>query len=270
MLIDNLFGVIRRVTAQPAIAGEPYGMHSFNASVGDLGRVSRWAPDVLGSGVNFDADRARHAAIGEAVERYCGNMVTTVDRRTTIAELRREGVPFFDPTRVPVFTAEQFRRPGFPFSPLADDVVLPWVSGIDLGNGGRATLLPAPAVYLNYYRGSGDPTGAQRRFPVLLPGIAAGPTFDGAVRSALLEIIERDATVLWWVGRQPAQVVDFPAGHLVRELTSAGLDPAVRLWWLRLSSEFPVPTLACVLVDDKLGVLAVGLATRTDVDGGAF
>lgn len=265
MLIDEKLGVIRQVRSAPPGPGEPDALRMYNAIVNDIGRVSRWQPDTNGSGMNFDADLARHAAVGEAVERYCGNMVTRIDERASIRELRAGGRSFMDPTRVPQFTPEQHDRAGFPFTPLDEDVTIPWVLG-EQRSDRSPVLLPAPLVYLNYYRGSGDPTGANRRFPVMLPGIAAGATYEKALRSALLEIIERDTTALWWIARLEATELRFPSSHPVRQLTSIGTDPAIRLWWLLLPSQFGTPTVACVLQDDALGCLAVGFATRDDVD----
>ncbi|MEV6850385.1 YcaO-like family protein [Actinoplanes sp. NPDC051411] len=264
MLIDELFGVVRRVTPLRAAPGDPDGLVGYSASVGDLGRVSRWMPDVVGSGLTFDAEKSRAAAIGEAVERYCGNVVTTVHRRADLRTLRAERAVFLDPAAAPLFTAEQYARPAFPLRPITEDVVVPWVRGTELTAGNRPALMPAPLTYLNYYRGSGDPTGAERRFPVLLPGIAAGPSLAFAIRSALLEVIERDATALWWLGREPAREIVFPAGHPVPEQALAGCHPGTRLWWLLLPSDFDVPTIACALTDDETTVLAVGFATRPD------
>lgn len=265
MLVDELFGVVRRVTPLRPVPGDPSGLVGYSAGVGDLGRVSRWMPDVVGSGLSFDAGQSRAAAIGEAVERYCGNMVTTVHRRADLRTLRAEQADFLDPAAAPLFTPEQYARASFPLRRLTEDVPVPWVRGVELTAADRPALVPAPLAYLNYYRGSGDPAGAERRFPVLLPGIAAGSSWAFAVRSALLEVIERDSTALWWLGRKPAVRINFPPGHPVLQKALTGCRPGTELWWLLLPSDFDVPTVACVLTDGSLAVLAVGFATRPDV-----
>ena len=89
-----------------------------------------------------------------------------------------------------------------------------WVSGKPLhtisihSSGGHDVLLPADWCLRRA-------TGQQRLRPrtALSVGVAAGPTFDWAASRALLELVERDAASLWWIGgrRGKAVPLDHPA-----------------------------------------------------------
>jgi ribosomal protein S12 methylthiotransferase accessory factor len=88
---------------------------------------------------------------------------------------------------------------------------------------------------------------------------------EGAMRHALLELIERDAACLWWRGGQRGHAVD------VRDATEAGvLLSALRRdrhergsWLLDITTEFNVPVVVAISAQpDGFGVVC-GLASRS-------
>ena len=106
----------------------------------------------------------------------------------------------------------------------------------------------------------------KRSFPVLLPGIAAGATWEAACRSALLEVIERDATMIWWVAGLDALELRVSEPDRVFEIVTAGTDDAIELRWFLVPSDFEARTVACLLMDRRNGFLVLGFATRPRVD----
>jgi ribosomal protein S12 methylthiotransferase accessory factor len=154
-----------------------------------------------GGGVAPRANRARAAAIGEALERYSGAFVPGAKlRRTTAAALGASAVP---PERFALFHPRQHELPAFPFVPFTRDLPLHFVAGWSLWDGSPAWL-PAQLVYLR----SPDPPTSAIGFPTS-NGLACGATRDEAVLAGLLELAERDAVMLAWNNRLSLALLDW-------------------------------------------------------------
>ena len=82
----------------------------------------------------------------------------------------------------------------------------------------------------------------------------------------LLELVERDAASLWWIGGQRARPVaaDSPAmAEAVRLLANLRQGNRERTTWLLdITSDLGIPALAAVSVDGTGRTLACGLAAR--------
>ena len=137
---------------------------------------------------------------------------------------------------------------------------LDWVSAICLGNR-TPVLLPAdlslrrlPEVRKLYPRSA------------LSTGCAAGASREAATLRALLELIERDAASLWWVGgRRPRPVcLENPAIRSASELLAALREGQQmrRAWLIDITTEFEIPCLAALSVEADGRGLACGLAAR--------
>jgi ribosomal protein S12 methylthiotransferase accessory factor len=101
----------------------------------------------------------------------------------------------------------------------------------------------------------------------LSTGCAAGAGFEAAAARALLELVERDAVALWWIGGRRA-------GPLAAE--GAAMAEAVRLlgvlrgdggtgrasWLLDLTTDLAIPCVAALSVDASGKGLACGFAAR--------
>ena len=260
-LVDAFVGPLLTTVSLPAHADEPPGIASAVTLTGQLGRFTRWHPDVSGSGLSFSEASARGASLGEAVERYCGNYLPR--RRLTYAtenELGRAGRPYVSLARFCPFTREQQAAATWPFATHIGERSLPWVEASILGEEQATTLLPAEAVFLGLARF----TGQQSHIPVPLAGIAAHTSREAATTAALLELIERDASMLWWHGGLPArQLVGLP--RALQEQLEQGVPQAIRQWYLLLSTDMPSFTVAGCLHDREHDILVLGLATRTSL-----
>ncbi|WFU16563.1 YcaO-like family protein [Bradyrhizobium sp. CB3481] len=152
---------------------------------------------------------------------------------------------------------------------------LAWVSGklfdtnfnADRG-GGRDVLLPADWCLRRA-------PGQQRLRPrtALSVGVAAGPTFDWAASRALLELIERDAASLWWIGGRRGRDVplDHPATTEIRQLIGTlRQDSRDRTSWvLDLTTDIGIPVIAALSCDADGKLLAYGLAARLSLEDAA-
>jgi ribosomal protein S12 methylthiotransferase accessory factor len=101
-------------------------------------------------------------------------------------------------------------------------------------------------------------------------GCAAGPSFEAAASRALLELIERDAASLWWIGGQrprPLAVDGQAMNEGVRLLGSLRQNSRRRAsWLLDITSDFEVPCVAAVSVDADGRGFACGLAARLSLE----
>lgn len=100
----------------------------------------------------------------------------------------------------------------------------------------------------------------------LSTGVAAGPTFEAAALRAILELIERDAVALWWIGGRRARAPTLDAA-LVREahdvLSSLRQGNQDRVSWiLDLTSDLHVPVMAALSVCPDGRGLACGFGAR--------
>jgi ribosomal protein S12 methylthiotransferase accessory factor len=138
------------------------------------------------------ASHSRAAAIGEAVERYCGTYVPEESLVLSTAAALGAAVP---PERFALFHPAQTAAPGFPFDAYRPDTPLRFVRALSLVDDGVA-FLPAQLVYL-------APPGSDETAIAYATsnGLASGASFEEAVLRALLELVERDAVMLAWKNR---------------------------------------------------------------------
>lgn len=135
-----------------------------------------------------------------------------------------------------------------------------WVPARMLGDNSE-TLLPADWCLRRAEQGPLRQAGT-----MLSTGVAAGRTFEGAAVNALLELIERDAAALWWIGGRCGRplALDDPAAH-----AAAGLLATLRAgtahrstWLLDITTDLGIPSIAALSVNDRGFGLCCGLAAR--------
>jgi ribosomal protein S12 methylthiotransferase accessory factor len=258
LLVDPRLGLLTAVIRQPPQAGVPAAWIGYGAHVAATERYAPYTVDRYGFGASLDdADRARRAAVGEAVERYCGNIVPDDLPIASYNQLRADGRAAVDPADLALYSAAQYALPGFPFTPFTRDLPVAWATGTDLHTG-EERLVPASLSYLNYY------VGVRREQPATnalsYSGIATGTDRRHAERFALEELFERDATTLWWSSGADAPVVS--DGHRVADLLDDAAASTVLL--RRVPSEFGVPVMTAFLTDRERQVIAFGSACRAD------
>lgn len=101
----------------------------------------------------------------------------------------------------------------------------------------------------------------------LSTGAAAGPSWEGAALRAILELIERDAAALWWIGgaRGRHAALEAPVhsecARLIAELRQSGWER--RTWLLDITTDLGIPVCAALSIDGNGRGLACGLAARS-------
>ena len=149
---------------------------------------------------------------------------------------------------------------------LPDDAPIPWVEGVDLMSG-EALWAPYEIVHAAYTE---PPQPGSGRFFASTNGLASGNTRIEALVHAMTEVIERDATTLWYfaddAAREASRVdigtVDDPACRgLLDRFAAAGL--AVGVW--ETTSDVGVPSYFAWIMEREDGI---GGAARSAVGQG--
>ncbi|MFJ1730846.1 YcaO-like family protein [Streptomyces sp. NPDC088254] len=198
------------------------------------------------------------AAAAEGLERY---YAITYSRTAPYRRGRWSDHPddSVHPREWSPYSPAQYAEPDFPFRPMTTETDLRWYPGQELLTG-EEVWLPGPAVCFPYLR-----TKAEER---VLPGVTTGLAFGlgprMAARSALWEVVERDALVLAWHWQLPVRRIDAGTG-LCRELAQAArLDDRYAVDAFDITSDLGVP--ACMVIvrvrGSKGPILAAGSAAR--------
>ncbi|SFW83922.1 YcaO-like family protein [Amycolatopsis australiensis] len=257
LLVDDRTGIVTAVHDLPAAPGMPARLKVCAVDVADMRRVTGWPNDRQAFGTSWhDFELASASAVGEAVERYCGSWLPPDReiRHDSFARLSRDGVPALDPRRLNLYSPRQYRSAGFPFTPLTTDSECAWVEGFSHTTG-EAVWVPACLVSQ-----APEPTGARFTDP-LIAGLAAGTSEEHAVTSGLEEVLERDATMIWWANTPRLRRLPVPAE--IRALV-ADTTETYDVTLIPLDNEFGVPVVAAAVLDRVRRWLSIGFAARPD------
>jgi len=267
-LIDSRTGVITSVTRQPRRPGDPRAFVAYAARVAAVGSVSDGAADPYAFGASLGKpERAWWAAVGEAVERYCGN---AMPRRIPVAsyrELRDRGIKAVDPASLALYSAQQYAAAGFPFVPFTQDLPTQWVTATDLASADEVRV-PASLVYLNPYR-QADCTAPRTNF-MIYAGIAAGSTRVQAQQYAVEELIERDAVTIWWHSGIPARGIPLDIHPSLCSLLADPVLDQLTFTLLEIPSPFGIPVVGALVEDPTHQIVAFGSACRATPEEAAL
>lgn len=269
LLLDPRFGVVLGLQRREHPPELPPALVSFTASVCDSRWLGPWQGDRVSLGTAWhDPEPARRAAIGEAVERYCGNFVPGSLRRASYRDLAAAGEAALDPAELILYSDRQYAAKGFPFVPFTHDLPVLWTGGEDMSTG-ETLWIPASLVYINYYLG---PRAAEPRTNfVMYAGVAAGPSREAAERSALEELIERDATMIWWLSGSPAPGIGLDGEPALRSaLATPGDGAGVSYRLIEIRNPFGIPVIGALIQDERLGIVGLGVACRPDPEAAAL
>jgi YcaO-like protein with predicted kinase domain len=193
----------------------------------------------VAQGKGLDLAAAQASGLMESVESYHAEHLTLPLKLATYEELRYTH-QVVDPTQLP-------RPAGGLFHP---HLVLPWIAGYDLLRD-APVWVPYEMVHLNYTVAMRQSTPA---FFASSNGLASGNHLLEAISHAICEVVERDATTLWYLSDPTAQAatridpatVDDPACRVVLDkFARAGI--AVGIW--EITSDIGLPAFLCRIVD---------------------
>ncbi len=135
-----------------------------------------------------------------------------------------------------------------------------WTGAADATNGGIARLPADLCLRRPPSRRRIDRVGA------LSSGVAAGTNLEAAGLRAVLELCERHAAAMWWLGGRPPKrfALDHPAtaaaAELIERLRQG--EAARRTLLLDITTDNGVPAVAAISVDQDGRGMACGLSSR--------
>jgi ribosomal protein S12 methylthiotransferase accessory factor len=151
---------------------------------------------VSGAGVGLNEDDCQLPALVEALERYCTCIYTQPQLVwATADELGRDSL---DLDTIPRCSTTELAHPACPLLAPDRKSRIRWVRGVSLHDG-RLVYIPAVMVYL--YVGYANP--AERIWIQISTGCAGHISYERALLSAILEVIERDALTITWLQKLP-------------------------------------------------------------------
>ncbi len=269
LLVDPRYGLIRSITPHPHGPEIPAALVSLTATVSNTQLLGPWNGDRAALGAAFfDSEPARRAAIGEAVERYCGNFIPRGLRKASYLDLAAAGETALHPEELVLYSESQYAAEGFPFVRLGPALSVYWAEARDLSSG-QEILVPASLVYINFYVGrlAEEPL---TNF-VIYSGIAAGAGREAAERSALEELIERDATMIWWLSGSPVTELDAAGSPVVRAALAAREDDgALSYRLIQIPTVFEIPVVGALIQDRRNQIVALGVACRPEPTAAAL
>jgi ribosomal protein S12 methylthiotransferase accessory factor len=168
---------------------------------------------------------------------------------------------YVSPLDFVLFSEDQYRQPGFPFSRFDPTSVIGWTLSQRLSDGAEV-LLPASLVYMAY-----QVDQPHELFnDVYSTGLAIGPDPESAAATALRETIERDSFALHWATRTPPlcipteRLIHLITPELARLLTTPGVDVSVG----DMTTELGIPSLLVVVRPHHLPGIALGACSHPD------
>ncbi|WP_218040901.1 YcaO-like family protein [Acrocarpospora macrocephala] len=247
-LVDPRLGVITKVVREPSAVPSCV---IYRAYVADTRTFAPWPADrVAGGAALADPARARAAAIGEAVERYCGNAPPKATARAAYLDLPNA----VDPEEFALYSADQYAARGFPFVPMSRELVQDWISGRDLATG-DPVCVPSALVLLN-----------RRREPYtnfqMSAGIAAGRGCAAAEEAALNELYERDALTTWWMRGGPAGELRLDGPDELVSAIAGAEAQGLTVTLLRIPSDFRRLVVGVFIEDAFQHIVGFGAACR--------
>lgn len=244
------------------------GAYLAMTNIDEAGSRSAMRTTACGSGFSIDA--AVKGCLGEAVE-FCSWIFRQSDRGHLLGEAELEGTERIDAARVLGFSAAQLASRerlnrawnGWDRIPPPAELACPqfW-SRVTSFDGTRSAACPSFLCHGRF----GDQVHEDPTLNVDSNGCAAGPTPAMARTRALLELVERDATGIWWnrgCVRPRLDGADLDATLQVA-LAHYRDETARRVWFLDISTFASTAVVAAVSCDADGAGLALGFGAGFD------
>lgn len=261
-VIDSQAGIINRLDTVEMTGQDPklFWVRAYPANTEPIfGNVAL----NQGDGVSTNRHRAIMKAVGETLERYCAANYRNED--VVISSFRDlEGLAT-PPSSYALFSDDQYDSFDSALKKFNEDTPVGWTRGFSLCNKTH-TFVPAQFVYLPYNHSEAEVVLDNQ----ISTGLACHATIKKAIEKGILEIIERDAFMLWWMFKTPSHKID-PSSYsnpaivqMVSEFSRLGYEIHI----LSISSDFRIPVVLTALISrDNLSPRAVvGLGTSHIVE----
>ncbi len=268
-LISPITGIIPNITVRKDDGGEIVSTRAVLNCTAPLGKTdSRYSRLGLVGGKGMTPSQAKASCAGEAIERYSSMF------RPETSRVRRRFQDIGDravhPSRLLQFSADQYlnrdvlnrahdRRNWIP-EPFDDAKAIWWTAAWSVSEQ-EQRLLPAAWCYWAY------PYQDERRYIYSdTNGCASGNVLEEAILQGLFEVVERDATAIWWYNRlrRPAVNLESFDEPFFLTFTSKLKSKGRELCVLDITSDLGIPVFVAVSWTAEARGIALGLGAHLE------
>ena len=272
--VSSQTGLIKRLYFETLYPDDP-AFYWAMSEPGDLTPLLGRAVPNRGTATAASPERAAMKALGESLERYCAAFYNPDE----LILAPSDGLPgrAVDVRKFALFDAAQYASSlppidspdeagndaltsskRFHFSRVDHDVSLRWTKARSLVTG-DVVFVPAAFVYIPYtYDYPAEPIVAD----LVSTGLACGSTLAEACYKGLMEVMERDAFMLTWHHRIPAQTIHLDViGNLTtRDLLTRFNRLPIMVEAYLISVDIEIPVVLVVISGDQRPFHVVGAA----------
>src|SRR6185436_79804 len=212
--------------------------------VAELHGSSPGSGRIVGHGSDLIRELAIVKAASEATERACleGDETTPVTR----LPVANHAEHFTNPHTFQSFTTHQLNSTAFSRMELSDDAEISWTAGINALTG-KEVWIPAQLVFCPYDV-SAEPI---LRFPSSNGAACASSVTEARCR-AVLEVLERDAFMCWYLAAMPTELLDLEDLKLYEDLETIRIiyeRYRLELKILLLPTSWPFHAVLAIIID---------------------
>lgn len=255
----NLIGennLIRNIEKSIQFTDEPkfFQFTSFINNSSNKTSISYKKEESYGTGLDLDEDLAKIKTIGECIERYCLSIYSKKDFIYESPDKLKNRIPN-------LLNFINFTNKKEDYLLSISDKKIYWTKAKDIINK-KQVLIPAQMIYVPYY--SHEP---QIRLPIS-NGAACSNSKEEAIYKGICELIERDSFMIYFLNKMTPIKIDPDSikNKNIKEILSRLKRYFLNVHILYLSTDIPIPSILCIIID-KSGIgPAVSLGAKTDID----
>ena len=241
-LINPYFGVIKGIEKLDIISIPKATANQPIISFSELSnyRLYQSGKETLISyGKGWSDKDSLYSAAGEAIERYSSYCW----QPNKLIRANRASVQGICPRKLAIYKDYQYQL--IPYVRYQDELILTWIKG-EAVLSQKQIFLPALAIFSDWEESNKEP----RIFEYTTSGLASGISQDMAFNNALLELVERDAFILFWMLRLKGKrlnVMSHPDSR-VRDFAKSHEEVGFSFFLIQLPSDSPAKIVAAFLI----------------------
>lgn len=193
-LLDDRVGIINSIKEYQAPPGSPH-FFRYIAQMSNTGAFCDQENYKISIGIASTREHAIAKAIGEGIERYCSAIYFKED--LPFRSYQNAKFNCINPNEFSSYPAYLYRQKEFSWKPFNETTRVRWAPAIDITNSDNLVHVPAAYVYLPYVYG----TQEDKIIQSISTGLACHMSHELAAMTAIFEVIERDAFMLFWRNR---------------------------------------------------------------------
>jgi ribosomal protein S12 methylthiotransferase accessory factor len=240
-IIHSRFGIIREARRALPLPGSPPFFH-YQVKTASTKAFCDQKNFQNFRGVAITPERAYAKAIGEGIERYCSAIYNKNNLK--LFSFNEANFKCANPKDFPKHSALNLTKKYYKYENFFEHSKIRWAKASTLTNNNSECYIPASLVYLPYIYGENE----KRIYQNISTGLACHQTFELATITAICEVVERDAFMIFWrnklsppkikTNNLPKQVVD-----IISNYQKSNLD--VELF--NITTDIKIPTVLATM-----------------------